>query len=341
MNAAVVFPLVVGLTFGVAGVAKLADVRRTREAFARFRLPHPFARAWFVIGYALVEVVTGLALVSGLGIVFGVAAVVAVVQCSVFLVLVARAYHRREAFECGCFGSISHSRISGWLVARNAVLLAAAVAGLATWLLGFPGVPLALRSFTLGDAAWLSLVVLATAAAFALLERLAAATPSVPTPAVPQGGAATPEAPIRAGDTVPDIQVVGGDGSVRRIRDLARQKPQLIVFVKAGCFSCDEVLDNAAELAWFAAPHSGVVFAVDAAKSVFAATFPELAEGAVYGTLSAQEKLGISALPAALVLGVNGVILAAPVFGVDAVISLAGNAASLGAAQLGAGVQKR
>ena len=104
--------------FGVAGVAKLLDLRGTREAVTNFGVPPSFAKA---VGFILPLTEIGIAL----GLLFAKSARLSAVAASallmIFVVAIAVNLLRGRAPECHCFGQL-YSRPLGWpTLARNLV----------------------------------------------------------------------------------------------------------------------------------------------------------------------------------------------------------------------------
>ncbi len=110
--------------FGVAGAAKLLDLRGTREAVTNFGVPPSFAKALAFI-LALTEI--GIAL----GLLFAKSARQSALAASallmIFVVAIGVNLLRGRAPECHCFGQL-YSRPLGWpALARNLVFAVCAV----------------------------------------------------------------------------------------------------------------------------------------------------------------------------------------------------------------------
>src|SRR5207253_3426223 len=155
------------LLFLVAASHKLRDPGRFRTTLAEYRLLPgavvPLA-AMVVIG---VEVVVAIALVASPRRAPGpvAAAAVLVVYGAAIAVNLARG---RWDIDCGCAGPAVRRPITGWLVARNAVLAAAALAGLA---------PVHPRALLWVDAVTVAGATAALAACYASLDRVIAYAP--------------------------------------------------------------------------------------------------------------------------------------------------------------------
>ncbi|SDZ39602.1 MauE/DoxX family redox-associated membrane protein [Herbiconiux ginsengi] len=318
MGAFAVFPLLTAVPLLVAGVAKFRDVADTRETLRRFGFPGVVVPVAAVL-VPVAEVVVALVLLLGGPPIFVVGGVGAVVLTGGFCFVVVRALLRGDDFDCGCFGRWGRTRITPLLAVRNAALLLIAVATVVVGVGGFPGVPVVVSGVTASGALW-ALALLAGMVLTALFMAAATSSPRTepagPTPA--QGNAA-------------DSEVVTADGRVVRVRDLAVRRPHVLVFVQPGCASCETILD---QLATSLLDDSDVRIAVSGARAVFEAARPELAPLALYAVQSTRAALGIHRTPAAVTVGLNGV-LGAPVAGAAAVTRLLADHATF--AQSGSG----
>ena len=115
--------LVLGALFLWAAVTKLPDMNAFAQDVANYRLLPgslvPFA-AVSVVG---VEIVAGLALVTGIG--ARAAAVLVSALLVAFVAFLAQALLRGIDLRCGCFGGDEPA--SWWTVARDVVMLTAAL----------------------------------------------------------------------------------------------------------------------------------------------------------------------------------------------------------------------
>jgi hypothetical protein len=120
--------LVLAGVFLVAALAKLKDRDRSRAAVLAFGLPDrlagpvALATALAELAVAVLLVPTSTAAVAALG---------ALVLLATFSAMISGALARGSAPDCGCFGSLTESRVSGWTLVRNALLAGLAVVTLA------------------------------------------------------------------------------------------------------------------------------------------------------------------------------------------------------------------
>ncbi|ALS57196.1 MauE/DoxX family redox-associated membrane protein [Rathayibacter toxicus] len=311
MTALVLLPFAVAAAFLSSGLAKLGGARRLAEAAQRFRIPAVFATLGWGRAFIALEIVVGAVIVATPGPWSPLALATAALVLAGFLTVAVRSWRRGDTFDCGCFGARGNTRVGPGLVARNAALLAAALGGLLAAALGSP-TPLEV----LGDSSGRAWVVVAAilAASGLAVQRLTAkdrvraaaeeARATLPTPtATPPGMAPTFEVTRHTGDAVDS-------------RMLVALRPHLMVFVRPGCGSCDNLLNDTAELdAILGDDGPLLVFAVSVARFIFEEQYPQLADRVVYGIASATEKLDIAKTPGAVLLGLNGRLVAGPVLG--------------------------
>jgi hypothetical protein len=156
------------LLFLVAASHKLRDPTRFRATFAEYRLVPPALAGPTAALLVLVEVaVAGALAVPALRVPGRVAAAgLLVVYAGAVAVNLGRG---RRDLDCGCAGPAARQPISGWLVARNGVLAAVALTGLA---------PAGARPLVWVDAVTVVATTAALAALYAALDRLLANRPA-------------------------------------------------------------------------------------------------------------------------------------------------------------------
>lgn len=260
---------VLGFTFLVAGVAKLANPRAAAVAVAAFGAP-AFARPLLrllPVGEVLVAAALAFAVTAWPG------SWVAAVLLSIFIVAMLANLARGRRPACNCFGQIRPTPISGLSVLRNVVLL-----GLAVWLVvagpppasadlwaGFQSLPGIGRFAALFVAvmvlAGLQLLVAGDGGepARPVIEAPRTAAPApTPAPAAAVASAATPAqadaapaAPARhltgnglpAGVTAPGFSLPDLAGHAHTLDSLrAAGKPVVLVFSSPGCESCQALV---------------------------------------------------------------------------------------------------
>lgn len=120
--------IAIGLVFAIAVAGKLRAPRDFEQALRDFGFPgrHVSAAARAVVA---AEAALVVALAVPVAVVCGAALVAAALLLAAYTALIARAVARRARFGCNCLGAGGTRFISGYDVARNGVLLAAATAG--------------------------------------------------------------------------------------------------------------------------------------------------------------------------------------------------------------------
>jgi peroxiredoxin len=247
--------LLLAAVFGVAGVAKLADLAGSRRALIGFgvndRLAGPLGAALPVL-----EILVALALLAPWTGRAGAAA--ALVLLLVLAAGIGWNLARGRSADCHCFGQLGAQRASWKTVARNVLL--AAVAGVVVmadgdrpgasahaWLTAVP--PLALVNAA-GLAVVLGLLVTAVLLLrrllrqqAALLERMAALATSLEEEfeLVPleRKAVTSPREGLPVGAVAPQFSLPAADGSRVALGELrGAGKPVLLFFVSPSCLSC-------------------------------------------------------------------------------------------------------
>lgn len=116
--------LVISAIFAVAGVAKLFDLKGSRQAVSDFGVPPRFVRA---VGLLLPLTELAIAVALLIHPVARVAAVAAAALLLVFIAGVAYAMRRGKDVDCGCFGRIYSATAGSLTLVRNGVLAALAL----------------------------------------------------------------------------------------------------------------------------------------------------------------------------------------------------------------------
>jgi hypothetical protein len=218
-----------GAVLIVSGVLKLGRTERFRASLAALGLPARLsAGPLFARAFPVVEIALGLAILLAPSPLHRGALLGAVAVDVVFLVVAIRAVRAPEPVECECFGGLGDARMTGRTVARNAVLLALALAGLvgatAPAELLVPGVPALLA-------------VLLALALVPVRDRLAARAPAASTPA--PASASTPVSPSDLGD----LAFLTAAGEPIALAEWA-DPPTHLVFFSPSCISCHELVER-------------------------------------------------------------------------------------------------
>lgn len=306
---AVTLPLVLAVMFVASGIAKLR--RPDDEAgWADLGIPKSLRQPWLMRLHPWAEIVLGLALALLGGWLGALAALAALALMVAYLVMVARTVARKADASCACFGA--RKRVTRVTVIRNAWLSVLAAATVAViW-------DNPLWGGALARGQWALILALAVAAvtvgvilwpeADAVDEQPAEAAPM----AVPTGGADDELDYIRT--RTPAVPVTLADGTVTTLRRLSGATPQLILSVSETCGACTLVIEKIPE--WRRRlPEIEI--------RVLVRTPP--GEGSLSSTEEPQslhdveryviESVTEGRVPAAVLLGVDGLLAGGPVTG--------------------------
>jgi hypothetical protein len=321
---AVVPPLLTGLILLAAGVAKVARVDETLETFQHFRLPPLLMKRQLAAAFPVFEIMVAAGLLFAEGYLFLLASTVAEFVMGAYVLLVLRAVTRGDDFDCGCFGAAIKSPVGWPLVWRNLTFFIVSFVGVISASVGFAGIGPTLSSALASDstAAATALVALAVCVVVVISVSLAR-HPSSPAAEL------APVTLAKVGERVPASEVVTAAGEVYRLEDLAALRPQLLVFVKAGCSSCERVIEALTPFALSMDARLGVIFASSTAPSVFLDSFPDLERFSVFAVASARQVLGATQQPTAFMLGIGGTLIQGAVTGPDRIRALLPEAANV------------
>lgn len=225
--------LALAAVFAAAAVAKLAGRERFGETLGTFGVPRPFLTpgVWLI---ALTELtLAGLLVPSSTG---RLGALAGAMLAAVFSAVVARTLASGKRPNCGCFGSLSAAPIGWPTLARNAALVALAVA---------------VATRPAGELGWIEAAATAGAVLLALqgwlwfellrrygraLRRIAELESGIDEPPSLEAGH---EAPLFA---LPDL-----DGQLVSLESLLEESEEtILLFTNPGCGACDLVLADPA-----------------------------------------------------------------------------------------------
>ncbi|MEA2170610.1 MAG: hypothetical protein QOF76_3910 [Solirubrobacteraceae bacterium] len=249
--------------FVVAGLAKLADRRGSREALVGFGVPERLA-APGAIALPIAELAAAVLLIPSATAVFG--GIAALVLLLAFCAGLARSMARGEAPDCHCFGQI-HSEPVGWpSLLRNLALAVPAAFVVVDGLDGSSAAPFSWIGDLSGPAiaavagGLVGVAILASAASVftgmlrrhgVLLLRIEALEDALrghgipidaPAPVVPVEG-------LPVGTEAPAFTLPGVHGETTTLESLlSAQKPAMLVFTDPGCGPCTALLPQVA--AW-------------------------------------------------------------------------------------------
>ncbi|MFT3889099.1 MAG: MauE/DoxX family redox-associated membrane protein [Arachnia sp.] len=306
MSAALVcLTLVIAGILTWSGIAKVRDPQSVETAMRQLRVPAPLAGRAVQRAVPWAEILIAVCVLVLSGPLAVVAWAAAVALFLVYLVLITRAAAQPVRVACNCFG-ISTAPVTKWTVARNALLAAGAIVGLAG-ALATPASTVTLLA-GLGEMGWTTLVLVAliATAGFALGRDFA-------------GGIA--DQPVRGAGTaepIPPAVVEAEPGRPLLLSELPVERPVVLVYLSPTCARCGEVA--ALIPAWRdrLASHDVVVVTQSRTKvDWLPADIRALAVADV--ARSVASGLGMTHVPAAAVLGTGGTVDIAPVAGPEAI----------------------
>ncbi|GGB69828.1 hypothetical protein N798_15770 [Knoellia flava TL1] len=328
----VLAPLALVAVLGFSATTKLGRGETLRSIIRNLQLPE------WVLPLALARAIPGIELVLALFLLapgrwlFTAASVATLGLMLAYWALIARGLTLTPRPQCGCFGQAGDQSISGRTLARNTLLVAAAVAtvalaasGRTVWSLWDAG--------DAGDLLWLTLAACACLLTWLVVARRQPTPAERSTPSV-EGWRSSPteRRPAATGGSdlgddldyervpIPTLVLHDPTSGPATLAELASERAQLLVFVNCYCVSTQVVASNVA--AWRArlpAIDIRVVFSVpyDASRLVDPVEAPLLDHAAL-----AWFGLGLVQSPAAVLCGADGLLAAGPVNGHDAVMGL-------------------
>jgi hypothetical protein len=305
----VLAPLACSVVLAASGIAKTRDTDATREAFRAMSVPEALRGEAVVRLLPYVEISLAVLLLATWSWWLALVAAATTVLFATYWVLVLRVVKRGEAVACGCFGAVGDDRVTGWTLARNSALLVLAALATTFGAAG-SGLPTVVRGLNGSDLAWL--VMSAAVAAVAVLVVARGSDTSRP----------EDQEPFLDYDRreIPFALLAGSDGERTTLRQLAMLRPQLLVFLSSSCGSCTEVAARLPEWRSRLAPvEIQAVYTHDLAhlpRNVVAEQIPawfDIEQGAT-NTFAPNGR------PAAVLLGVDGLLAGGPVAGTIAIM---------------------
>ncbi|QCV96064.1 MauE/DoxX family redox-associated membrane protein [Acidipropionibacterium acidipropionici] len=304
-------PLILAVVLMVSGIAKLRHPDDL-SGWEEMGVPRALRQGWLLTLHPWAEIALGLA-VALLGRWPGLAAgVIATGLMGVYTVLVARAVRGPEDTSCACFGA--RKAVTRATVVRNVWLLALAIlATFSTWWTPWIGGALS-RAAMSGAWGWVLGLVAAAVTTWSVTRD---GPTSEPDSGVKESESEELEDLDYVRTRTPAIPLTLADGQVRTLRELSFRTPVLILAVSDTCGACHEVLPR---LPGYRELLPEVEIRLLLASSPDRTPLTEAAEpqslhdphGYVAETLD-----GMWGIPAAVLLGADGMLAGGPVVGPD------------------------
>lgn len=319
--ASVLAPLVLAAVLALSGVAKRRDQESTSSVIEMLRLPRWLQAPWVAAALPVGELVLALALLVPWEPVFALAAVATAVLMVTYLAVVVRAMGFDPRPGCGCFGRIGDQRITGRTVTRNVILTA----------FGLVTVAMAARGETVLDVLRAggaqSLWWLLASAATAAVAVLVGSSPAGATPAGLHVGQTSDQSPGAVDSDpadvdpeeyvrlpIPPTEVISRQGHVASLPDLSAQGPVLLVMTNCFCGPTSQAVEALSR--WREALPTVRV------EYVTTVQFDQHAEGSSSAApedgwydhrAATWSALGVTASPAAVLLGADGLLAGGPI----------------------------
>lgn len=322
---AISFALTLAVVLLASGTAKL----RTADdlsGWEQLGVPAALRRQWLLRLHPWGEIALGLLLALVGGLLGLAAALVALALMIAYTVLVARALRRDDDASCACFGA--QAQITRRTLVRNVWLTFLAAATVATiWAAPLWGGAVV---WITGANAWLWVVGGAVAVATGILitrsEQPAQAAPAGVPPLPAQPGEHPDEDALLeyVRLPVPAVTVTLGDGTPANLRDLALQKPILLLAVSETCGSC-AIMRARVPGYRMLLPEVDIRLLITATPDNSAIT--ETAEPQSLHDPAAHVRASIAdwAVPTAVLLGADGLLAGGPQTGTEEVESFIGD----------------
>lgn len=306
--------LVLAAVLLASGIGKVRHPEGTDEAFAALRVPEVLNRPFVIRSHPWAEIALAVLLLALPHPASVPVAVAGVALFTAYLALVWRGVASGEEISCNCFGATGSSTVDGWTLARNVLLLLVAVTVLVDAATGGSGLA---RMAGLGADWWWVLGLAGAVVTTYLVTR--EGTPEHETGLVePEEDylrLPIPEVPVRLRE---------GDAEIT-LRELAAERAQLLLLLSPGCGPCTTISNRLGQWAR-AVPEIDVrvlnPISHENMREVKPDWEPYFVEevrhevGSVFGN---------PGRPAAILLGMDGLLAGGPVQGLTAVEQLVGD----------------
>ena len=313
--------LIIAAVLLASGVAKLRHPDDLK-GWVELGVPAPLRREWVLRLHPWGEIALGLALAVFGGVLGLLAALAAVGLMGAYTWLVVRTWraNRRTAAagadpaSCACFGQ--QRPVTGVTVARNVWLLALALsAASGTWINPLLGGPLAAVG---ADWGWIAGLAAAAVTALLIVWPEAGAPADQPRSTSPSSAVDGDELLDYVRTRTPAVPVMQADGTTVNLRTLTAARPLLLVAISDICGACVPVIEQIPTWREML-PEVDVrmLLVVPPEQSRLTETEEPQTLHDMNGYV--RGSIGEWATPAAVLLGIDGMLAGGPVEGVSAV----------------------
>lgn len=310
--------LLVIVALGLSGVAKLMSPAAVAEAFVQLRIPKPLSGRAIQRLFPYGEFALALCLLllpAPFSVVFAAAAVALMAG---YTVVIARALTFDVDVSCACFGTWTEDQVTRRTLARNVLLLLAAIGAL-VWAVLRPGsVAGALIAAPATTWGWLlgaGLVAATVWCAVGGARREEAAAGGTAAAGSTRGAGAAgvgdeqlDSEPMQdyVREPIPYTYLLRGDKSAVPLRELAEKQAKLLFFLSPTCGSCHALLQDVPQLRERLGDIVGIELISWGPGLGVDLQDPDRAVAKIFGFKHA---------PAAILLGVDGFLAGGPVEG--------------------------
>lgn len=289
----------------VSGIAKL---RRPDDlsGWADMGVPAPLRRAWMLRLHPWAEIAVGIVLAAFGGLPGEIAAVAALALMVAYLVMVVRVLRAGSDASCACFGA--PRRVTRVTAVRNGWYVLLALAAAAT---AWTAPPISGAVAVTGWAGMLGLAAAGITVALTMWQAPA-------DPATSEASASGDDLLDYLRSPTPAVPLLRADGEQVNLRELTSTQPLLLLAVRAGCGSCEQVL---ASVPQWRALLPGVPIRLLLREEPDSSTATETADPQSLHDPHhyAYDSLGIRTTPSAVLLGADGMLAGGPVAGTAAI----------------------